>query len=175
MLQSCDRIYCDSCFLRKIESSKDLDIWSKWFNDSEVLKYSVHRNSKTTPEKQNSILKKINDSDKKFQYMICLADESQVGVISILFEKDFKYGNISIIIGEKKVWGKGIATSAIKGLSRKIKSMKPGLKINAGCDSRNIGSRKAFEKAGFKLIKNKAACIKYDDESTLYDMDILEL
>ena len=175
MLQFCDRIDGDLCFLRLINKSKDLDIWSSWFNDKDVLRYSIHRTSKTTPEKQLAVLKKINECDKKFQFMICMTPDSPVGVISIIFDEFFSSGSISIIIGEKSQWGKGIATDAINSLTKEIKSINCGIKLRAGCDSRNIGSRKAFEKAGFRLTKTVLKNIKYDDDPRFYDLDLMEL
>lgn len=60
-------------------------------------------------------------------------------------------GEIGLMIGERDAWGKGIATSAIDLIS-KIGMQQLGLrKITAGCYASNIGSKIAFEKAGFHV------------------------
>jgi [ribosomal protein S5]-alanine N-acetyltransferase len=58
-------------------------------------------------------------------------------------------GEIGIMIGDREAWGKGMATAAIRRISG-IAFEELGLrKLSAGCYASNIGSRKAFESAGF--------------------------
>ena len=60
-----------------------------------------------------------------------------------------KNAEIGIIIGEKDCWGKGYARQAIELLSEYAFSKLKLHKLTAGCYANNIGSVKAFEKAGF--------------------------
>ncbi len=58
-------------------------------------------------------------------------------------------GEIGVLIGDRKAWNTGLASAAIRILCR-IGTQCFGLrKITAGCYGCNIGSQRAFEKAGF--------------------------
>ena len=61
------------------------------------------------------------------------------------------FADISLLIGEKEYWGKGIATQAIELISNFAFETLNLHKLKAGCYSENIGSKKAFEKVGFNL------------------------
>ena len=60
-------------------------------------------------------------------------------------------GEIGILIGEKRAWGKGIATAAIRLICDVARNDLALHKVTAGCYATNVGSRKAFEKAGFTV------------------------
>ena len=53
------------------------------------------------------------------------------------------------MIGDKAVWGRGIARRAIALISDFAFRELPITKLCAGCYVNNVGSRKAFEAAGF--------------------------
>ena len=58
-------------------------------------------------------------------------------------------GEIGIMIGDRDAWGLGIGSAAIYAICAIAKHELGLRKITAGCYSGNIGSQKAFEKAGF--------------------------
>lgn len=61
-----------------------------------------------------------------------------------------RFGEIGLVL-RKEVWGKGFGTESIKLIS-KFAFDELGLhKIWCGCLSENLGSIKAFQKAGFKI------------------------
>jgi ribosomal-protein-alanine N-acetyltransferase len=60
-------------------------------------------------------------------------------------------GEIGVLIGDREAWGVGVATSAIRLLSG-IAERQLGLrKLTAGCYASNVGSERAFLKAGFHV------------------------
>lgn len=60
-------------------------------------------------------------------------------------------GEIGVLIGDREAWGSGIATSAISLLCG-IAVQQVGLrKLTAGCYASNVGSERAFLKAGFSI------------------------
>ena len=62
-----------------------------------------------------------------------------------------RYGDIGIIIGDKKSWGKGFAKEAIALLmDTAFKKLKLH-KVTAGCYAPNKGSQKAFLANGFRV------------------------
>ena len=73
-----------------------------------------------------------------------------------------RYADISIFIGEKKLWGRGYATEAIK-LITEYAFKKLGLhKVKSGIYSLNTGSIKAFERAGFNIEAILPSHVFYD-------------
>ncbi|MCX6165436.1 MAG: GNAT family protein [Ignavibacteriae bacterium] len=82
-----------------------------------------------------------------------------------------KFGDISLLIGEKDYWGKGIAYESIKLLTKFAFNSLNIHKLKAGCYADNIGSAKAFEKVGFERegIFKKQWMVngKYQDEIIL--------
>lgn len=73
-------------------------------------------------------------------------------------------GDIGIMIGERDAWGRGIATRAIR-LVCAIARDELGLrKTTAGCYASNVGSERAFERAGFVIEGRRTAQFLLDDE-----------
>ena len=66
---------------------------------------------------------------------------------------DWNHGTseVGILIGEREVWGSGIATFVITMVSEIARTRLMLRKLTAGCYASNVGSRKAFDKAGFAI------------------------
>lgn len=60
-------------------------------------------------------------------------------------------GEIGIMIGDRAAWGRGIGTAAIRILEAIAREPLGLRKLTAGCYASNLGSSKAFEKAGFAV------------------------
>ncbi|HEY5122999.1 MAG TPA: GNAT family protein, partial [Ignavibacteria bacterium] len=60
-------------------------------------------------------------------------------------------GDISLLIGDKNYWGKGLATEAIKILVDFAFNVLNLHKVYAGYYESNAGSAKAFGKCGFEV------------------------
>ena len=61
----------------------------------------------------------------------------------------FRSAEIGILIGEKDVWGQGYGTDAIRLLTYHAFNRLNLNRLASGAVSKNIGSIRAFEKAGF--------------------------
>jgi [ribosomal protein S5]-alanine N-acetyltransferase len=72
-------------------------------------------------------------------------------------------GEIGILIGEKRAWGRGIATAAIRLICDVARNDLALHKVTAGCYATNVGSRKAFEKAGFAVEGTRAQQVQRAD------------
>ncbi|HDL01619.1 MAG TPA: N-acetyltransferase, partial [candidate division Zixibacteria bacterium] len=72
------------------------------------------------------------------------------------------------MIGEKDCWGQGYATEAIGGLTEYAFNVIGLNRIGAGAYASNIGSYRAFEKAGYhvegKLLSYWKSDGGYEDE-----------
>lgn len=62
-----------------------------------------------------------------------------------------KRGEVGIMIGASDVWGQGIASRAISLLMNIARDELDLRKLTAGCYASNVGSQKAFLKAGFQV------------------------
>ena len=66
---------------------------------------------------------------------------------------DSRHGlaEVGILIGDRSAWGRGIASGAIAALARIAHDQLALRKLTAGCYASNIGSKKAFQRAGFEI------------------------
>ena len=123
-----------------------------WLNDKEVNCYLESRFVSHTVSSTRDFVASILKSET----------ELLMGIRSIELGKhigNIKLGPISqhhgtaeigLLIGDRSAWGKGFATEAIQMTIDIAKHL--GLrKITAGCYESNIGSKRAFEKAGFVI------------------------
>lgn len=65
--------------------------------------------------------------------------------------------DIGILVGDPAAWGRGIATAAIELLVEIARDELQLRKLTAGCYASNVGSRRAFEKAGFSFEGTRPA------------------
>lgn len=96
--------------LRKI-NRKDLRLFLKWWKDDDLI-----RLTSGIKEKSNQVLKSFFDSlisSTRNKNFIILLDRKAIGHIALIHKNKSTF-EINIIIGEKKYWGKGYGTVAIK-------------------------------------------------------------
>lgn len=169
MLPRVEKIVSEKIFLRQMKK-EDVPIWCKWFNDQKILEFSVHRGKVVSQQEQMLFFDDLKEDPKKVQFMICEGQQGlPIGVISLSFFPSEGSADISIIVGEKNYWGKGVASSSIKEIVSYGIDHHDITTFYAGCDKRNIGSRRAFEKNGFVVFDHLPSSIKYVDEEKLYD------
>jgi ribosomal-protein-alanine N-acetyltransferase len=86
------------------------------------------------------------------RFFAILVDNEIVGNIGLTKKKDIYRKNIEIgyFLSEKH-WGKGIATRAIKAATSYAFNTFDIIRVFAESFSDNMGSRRALEKAGFRL------------------------
>ena len=79
----------------------DIARWSNWFNDDQILQYSVHRLKGYTEEQQAMVYENLVNDATKVQFMICEPKQLiDIGVISFVVSNHDESADISIIIGE---------------------------------------------------------------------------
>ena len=141
--------------LKRLDVKKDISKkYQKWMNDYDVHKYTEQKYKKKSLSDIRNFVKKKNKSKKDFLFGIFLNDKNaniHIGNIKlgqIVFIH--KNAEISYFIGEKKLWGKGYTTLAIKEII-KIAKKKGIKKLKAGFYQMNTGSKKVLLKNGFKI------------------------
>jgi RimJ/RimL family protein N-acetyltransferase len=143
----------ENIYLKRLEATHVTDDYVNWMNDKDINKYLESRHEVHSLSSIKNFVKHMSQNDTNFLFGIFCSDTSKhIGNIK-LGPIDYRYNRaeIGLIIGNKKYWGKGLATEAIIAVcniaSRDLKLRK----VEAGCYSSNVGSKKAFEKAGFEL------------------------
>ena len=147
------KINGDKIYLRNIELNDVSSAYVNWLNDSEINQYLETRYEDQTIDSVHKYVQKVIDTDNESLLAMCLHNNHRhIGNIKLgPINMTHKSAEISLFIGDKDAWGKGIATEAIYILSNYAFNTLHLNKLTAGCYANNIGSMKAFEKAGYKI------------------------
>ena len=124
----------EKIILKRLNLKKDISKkYQNWMNDFDVHKYTEQKYRKHSLVDIKKFVKEKNKSKNEFLYGIFLKRNNfsqhigniKLGPINFIH----KNGDISYFIGEKKLWGKGYTTLAIKLIS-KINYTKQSFKLN---------------------------------------------
>ncbi len=140
-------------YLREVRVSDVNDDYYRWLNDPEVNRYLETRYIPQSHENIRRYVEALDGKRDEIFTAICLKeDDRHIGNIKCgPINWVHGFGDISLLIGEKDCWGKGIATEAIRLLTNYAFNVLSLRKVKAGCYAINVGSQKAFKKAGFKV------------------------
>ncbi len=127
------------------------DEYVTWLNDPAINRYLESRFVRHTAESTRRFVQSIVQSDDSILFGIRYVPvKRHVGNIKLgPIDRHHRRAEIGLLIGDRSVWGRGIASSAIELAARYAFESLGLLKITAGCYAGNVGSRRAFEKAGF--------------------------
>ena len=145
------RINGDRIYLRKVELSDVNQVYVDWLNDPKVNQYLETRYELQTMDSVRKYVEKMVVKENELFFAICLIEnDKHIGNIKLgPINSEHKFAEISLLIGDKNEWGKGIATEAIYTLTNYSFDILKLHKLTAGCYGNNVGSVKAFEKVGF--------------------------
>lgn len=137
-----------------------------WLNNEEINQYLESRFVVQTLEGIRAYVEKIvRDPDIFFFAMVRKDNNLHIGNIKLgPVDWHHKNGDIGIIIGDKDSWGKGYATEAITAISNFAFSELGLHKLTAGAYENNVGSIKAFLRAGFYEEGRKKSHYLYRDK-----------
>lgn len=130
-----------------------------WLNDPEVNQYLESRFARHTLDTTREyVAGTLASPVNLFLGIRSVALGKHVGNIKLgPINEHYATAEIGIMIGDKQAWGRGIATAAIDMVSN-IALNDLGLrKVTAGCYESNVGSKRAFERAGFVVEGRRAA------------------
>jgi len=139
-----------SILLRNLSIEDVSAEYLSWMNDYEIVKFTESRHTVHTMESLKDFILNLNNDYNYFFAIIDIQSGKHIGNIKIgNIHQIYKYADVGLIIGNKNFHGKGIATEAIKlCVEFAFKQLKLH-RLWAGIYDINIGSIKAFEKAGF--------------------------
>lgn len=137
--------------LRQIVLSDCTPSYVSWLEDPEINQYLETRWTLQTLESIRSFVQSKLESDDSILFAITLADDGRhIGNIKLgPINKHHHHADVSYFIGDKAMWGKGIATKAINLVCRFGFNDMHLHRIEAGTYAKAIGSQRALEKNGF--------------------------
>ncbi|MEN3795139.1 GNAT family N-acetyltransferase [Aeromonas caviae] len=140
-----------SITIRNMIISDITETYCDWLNDNEVNHYLESRFTKWDI---NSLLKYYHDKSG-VELLLAIIDNNSgahIGNVKVSsIDKHHRRADIGIIIGDKKFWGKGIATEAIELVTNYCFSTLQLHKVTAGAYAENKASINAFMKNGFLI------------------------
>jgi len=137
-------------FLEGLSQKHVCENYVQWLNDKEVCRENSHGDVYNTVEMTKAYVKSVDRSDKIAAFAIIAKNENRhIGNISL---GDISWrrnsGEIAIIIGDKKFWGKNIGTRAYKLVIEYAFGMLDLHRLYSGMTVRNKGMIKVAEKSG---------------------------
>lgn len=140
-------------FLTGLTQKVDFEKYASWLNDQPTTLFMASGRFPVTVTDLKAYINHYMKLRNGMLFGIFLKKgKRHVGNIT-LHQIDYqnRFGEIGIILGEKSMRGKGIGTEAIR-LVVEHAFLKLNLhKVGAGIVHGNVGSLKAFQKAGFKI------------------------
>ena len=156
------RIEGKTIFLRRLTEEDVSDDYVRWMNDPDINQYLECRFYTHTIQNTRDFIRSVTN-DNNYQFGIFFKETGKhIGNIKIgSINQYHRYADVGFLIGEKKYWGKGIATEAIGLVSDFAFNTLKLHKLWGGAYSSNIGSIKAFLKNGYQqegAKKNQYLC-----------------
>jgi len=123
-----------------------------WINDSTVVQYTESRfRQHTIGDLEEYVTNSLEDSGAGIWAIWENSANRHIGNIKLgPVDWNHRFGDIGLIIGEMSAWGRGYATEVISLLCEYAFTELLLHKLTAGMYAENIGSRKSFERVGFK-------------------------
>ena len=139
-------------FLREIRQSDVNASYYAWLNDPETTRYLEVRHSPVSMEEMTRHVSELDGRTDILFLAICQnAGRKHIGNIKLgPINNIHRFASLSILIGDKSSRGKGYASEAISVLADFAFNTLNLNRLSAGLYEGNIGSYKAFEKAGFR-------------------------
>jgi RimJ/RimL family protein N-acetyltransferase len=139
-----------SILLRKLTIEDASTDYLSWMNDYDIVKYTESRHMVHTMESLRGFILHVNNEYNYCFAIIDILSEKHIGNIKIgNIHPIYRYADVGLIIGNKNFHGKGVATEALKLCIEFAFTHLQLHRLYAGIYDVNIGSIKAFEKAGF--------------------------
>jgi len=149
-----DKIFIEGkrIYLREIRLSDVNENYLRWMNDSEVTQFLESRFSPQTLETIKDYVKKTTNFTNSILLAIILKKgDKHIGNIRISnIDRNHGSADIGLMLGEKKEWGKGYGSEAIKLVVDCALNKLNLRRLTAYIYGNNMASIKAFGKAGFK-------------------------
>lgn len=122
-----------------------------WLNDLEVVRFSDQRHRRHTLESCTGYLASFAGSADMF-YAAIARDPAlgHVGNLTVSVDPIHRVADISILVGEKRLWGKGYGAEAFGAMTRHLLTAGGMRKVTAGTLATHAGMIEVARRAGMK-------------------------
>src|SRR6476660_3787880 len=147
-----ERLIGDAVYLRLIEPSDCGDRYLAWLLDPELNRFLETRWTDQTPETIRQFVTEMRSSPDNYLFAIVHTESGKhIGNIKVgAINQVHKHCDVGYFIGDREMWGKGIATEAIR-LATQFAFDRLGMhRAQAVVDVDNPASAKALERVGYK-------------------------
>lgn len=137
-------------FLRELTKEDVTDNYLKGFQSDNVTAFLEVDGKTLTAEDVVDYMNAGRESGNYFMYAVCTNEGKHIGNLKVgPIDHKHKTSDLVTVIWDEDYWGKGLATESIK-LGNKLAFENHNIrKLTGGMYSSNIGSVKAYTKAGW--------------------------
>ena len=126
-----------------------------WLNDEEVNRY-LESGGDYTLEKLDGYLEEVERNPKYFWAIILKETNKHIGNIKIdPIDLNHLFGEYGIMIGDRRVWGKGVAKEVSETIIDFCFNTLNFKKINLGVKKSNLKAIRLYKKLGF-IVENQS-------------------
>ncbi len=138
-------------YLREVYLSDTTGNYYCWMNDPQIIRFLESRFApQSIAMLQSYVRQEEENPNSVFMGIIAKNNDEHIGNIKIHgIDNLHRHAQLSIIIGEKKYWGRGYGTEAIKLAVNFAFNTLNLHRLTAGIYANNVASIKAFKKANF--------------------------
>ncbi|MBN2124009.1 MAG: GNAT family N-acetyltransferase [Deltaproteobacteria bacterium] len=127
------------------------DRYVGWLNDPEVVRLSEQRFRTHTPESCREYMRSFEGTPNHFWAILSrLPREGHVGNVNASVDARNGVADIGILIGEKRLWGKGYGLEAFRAVTSFLFGQVGVRKVTAGTTSINLGMLRIMERMGME-------------------------
>lgn len=136
--------------LRDLTQDDVTDRYVGWLNDPEVNGALESRFTEQTIDTVRAFVAAHAGRNDVLLLAVVEADGRHVGNVKVgPLSPHHGTADLGLLIGERAVWGRGYATSAIRQATELAFERLGARKLTASCYSANVGSATAFRRAGW--------------------------
>lgn len=151
-------------FLRQLVEENVSEDYLGWMQDPLVTRYLESRDQTQTLDTLRAFVRNLNSSPRDYLFGIFLVQgDEHIGNIKIgSIREPHRSADLGLIVGRRSAWGKGYGTEAIALATRHAFEQLGLNKLWAGMYAENLGSYRAFIKAGYREVGRFRQHILFD-------------
>lgn len=150
--------------LRSLAAADATQTYLDWMNDPLTMRFLEARLVAHDMGSLRTFIEGCNADPRVLLLGICLTDGRHIGNIKLGPVDDFHgHASLGLLIGEHDCWGRGYATEAIEAVTAHAFRELGLEKLTAGCYASNVGSARAFLRAGWLTEGRSLAMWRLDD------------
>ena len=141
-----------SCRVMPFEARHLMPRYVAWLNDPDVVRYSEQRHGRHTLESCRRYFESLRSTSDYF--LAIEADDvhlGHIGNIGVAVDLPNRVADVSILVGEKRAWGTGLATVAWCGVLKELFQAQQIRKATAGTMAVNDPMLRLMSRSGMHI------------------------